>query len=479
MAHWLGSIWGRGLLAWAVLALAPLAWGEEAAPTFRAGAAAVDITPQTLPVIVNGGFSERLIDQVTDPLHARALVLDDGATRLAIVTVDSCLVPRELIDKAKALASAETQIPTERMLVSATHAHSAPAVAGALGSGVQEDYAAWLPGRIAQAIAEANRNLAPARVGWGVDADPNNVFVRRWRMKPGTATTVPFTGAEANQAQMNPGYENPNKVEQTGKADTAVSVLAIAHADGRPLALWANYSTHYVGAPGISADYFGVFAQRMMELLQAGQSDPPFVAALTNGTSGDANSVDFTRQRKFDRFSVAEDVAQAAMRAYAKITWHDRVPLAMAEQLLTLGVRMPSADEVAQAKEYLQANLPADGKPRNMPTVYARETVILSELPPTRELKLQAIRIGELGIAAIPCEVYSCTGLAIKEASPLTPTFNISLANGCEGYLPPAEQFSLGGYTTWRARTSCLETAAEEKIRTTVLAMLEELAKGK
>ncbi len=61
---------------------------------------------------------------------------------------------------------------------------------------------------------------------------------------------------------------------------------------------------------------------------------------------------------------------------------------------------------------------------------------------------------------------------------------NISLANGCEGYLPPPDQFPLGGgtpnakdrvwepYTTWRARTSCLEVQAEPKITAAVLGLL-------
>ena len=97
-------------------------------------------------------------------------------------------------------------------------------------------------------------------------------------------------------------------------------------------------------------------------------------------------------------------------------------------------------------------------------------------MPPTRELKLQAIRIGGLGIAAIPCEVYGSTGLAIKAASPLDVTMNISLANGCEGYIAPPEQHELGGYTTWRARTSCLELMAEPKIKAAAVGLLVEVA---
>jgi hypothetical protein len=75
-------------------------------------------------------------------------------------------------------------------------------------------------------------------------------------------------------------------------------------------------------------------------------------------------------------------------------------------------------------------------------------------------------------VAATPNEVYGSTGLRIKAESPLKPTFNVSLANGCAGYLPPPDQHKLGGYTTWRARSSCLEEEAEPKIVAKVLELL-------
>ena len=115
-------------------------------------------------------------------------------------------------------------------------------------------------------------------------------------------------------------------------------------------------------------------------------------------------------------------------------------------------------------------------KPRTWPEIYARETVILDQWPDTREIKLQAIRIGQLGITAMPNEVYGSTGLRIKAKSPLKPTFNVSLANGYAGYLPPPDQHKLGGYTTWRARSSCLEEEAEPKIVAKLLELLNTLA---
>ena len=85
------------------------------------------------------------------------------------------------------------------------------------------------------------------------------------------------------------------------------------------------------------------------------------------------------------------------------------------------------------------------------------------------------MRIGDLGIAAIPCEVFAETGLAIKRQNPFKQTFTIELANGCNGYLPTPEQHKLGGYETWRARSSYLEAEAAPKIFDTLMALFARL----
>src|SRR5262245_17109290 len=138
----------------------PLAGAAGAAePVFRAGAAAVDISPEQLPVRVSGGFLEARGDHVNDRLFARCLVMDDGSTRVAIAVVDSLMLPRELIDEAKAAAARSTGIPSDRILVAATHTHSAPAAMGCLGTDVEPDYARALQGKIVEGIELAARNL--------------------------------------------------------------------------------------------------------------------------------------------------------------------------------------------------------------------------------------------------------------------------------------------------------------------------------
>ena len=467
-------------LALAAVALLPkvtLAENEKpsAKKVFRAGAFAMDVTPTKLPVIVSGSSLAKGATKIVDPLHARCLVLDDGATQIAIVVVDNLLLPRPMMDEIKQMAHKKTGIPIDRMLISATHTHTAPCVYGVLGTDRDDNYAAFLPGKIAEGIERAHKNLAPARIGWAVGKDPTNVFCRRFLMKPGTAKTNPFTGKANDQAQMNPGYQNPNAVERTGPADPNVTVLSIQTPEGRPLALVSNYSTHYAGSTPVSADYFAVFCTEIGKRIGAENLDPPFVAMLSNGTSGDANCCDFTNpRRKFDRFTVGRDVAEAAFQAYQTIEYYDWVPLVMEEARLTLNVRKPTPEEVEEAQKVVDT-LP-NGKPRTWPEIYARETVIMDKWPDTREIKLQAIRIGQMGITAIPNEVYGSTGLHLKAESPLKPTFNTSLANGYAGYLPPPDQHKLGGYTTWRARSSCLEEQAEPKIVAKLLELLDTVA---
>ncbi|SVC07350.1 uncharacterized protein METZ01_LOCUS260204, partial [marine metagenome] len=93
---------------------------------FRAGAAASNVTPW-LGVSMPGGFTDRRATKIHDELHARCLVLDDGQTQIAIVVVDNCILPRDVLDRAKAMAEKAANIPPAHILISATHCHSGPA----------------------------------------------------------------------------------------------------------------------------------------------------------------------------------------------------------------------------------------------------------------------------------------------------------------------------------------------------------------
>ena len=464
----------------AMMMAAPL--GHAAPAVFRAGAATVDITPTNFPIRTAGNLTLTIATKALDPLNVRAIVLDDGRTQVAIAVVDSCMVDRETMDAAKAAASRVTGISVDQMIVSSTHTHTAPAAYSCHGNDAEPGYVTFLIPRIAEAIITAWRNRVPARVGWGKGDCPQFVHCRRWLMQPGTAQNPPvaFTGQPTNLAMMNPGYGNTNKIRPTGPVDTAVTVLSVQTADGKPLALLANYSTHYAGVsePGLSADYFGEFCRVMAKELGV-EEGKPFVALLSNGTSGDANCIDSTKPNwKNDRFMVSRAVADAALVALKETRYQDWAPLAMAERKLSLKVRLPSPADVAAARDYLAKNV-GDRPTRTWEENYARETVKMADWPAKKEIKLQALRIGDFAIGTSPCETYGSTGLAIKQASPFPLTMVMELANGCNGYLPPPDQFPLGGYTTWRARSSYLEVGAEPKIRDGVVSLLKRVKRSR
>ena len=449
---------------------------------FRAGASAIDIAPTQFPIEVPGGFNARFADSVQDPLRSRCLVLDDGRTRLAIVVVDSLMMSREILDRVKRLAEARTGIPTEQMLISATHTHSAPSVTGGLGSEPDPVYSKSIRTQIVRGIEKAVENLAPARVGWTSVQAEGYVHCRRWIVRPDKIFADPF-GKRTVRAMMHPGYQNLEYLAPSGPVDPELSMLSLQSPAGRPIALLANFSMHYFGASPLSADYFGRFARRIEEMI-GDNTEPPFVGILSQGTSGDLQWPDFSQaEGSVDIDTYSEGLARIAFEAYQKIQYRDRPALAMAEKTLTLKRRVPDPERLAWALEIVdrmgnrrpRGQRPRSGGGDGLEEIYAREQVLLTE-DPSRELKLQALRIGELGIAAIPNEVYGITGLKIKAMSPLEPTFNIELANGAEGYIPPPEQHHLGGYTTWPARSAGLEVQAEPKIVETLLQLFQEVS---
>ena len=188
---------------------------------------------------------------------------------------------------------------------------------------------------------------------------------------------------------------------------------------------------------------------------------------LSNGTSGNINNIDFRRksepQKPFAQTRrVADDVAQEALRVYQTIQHQAWVPLDARQAELELGVRRPGSEELGRARQIIAtAKGPAM---QTLPEIYARETLLLVDYPEKVRVLIQGLRIGDLGIGAIPCEVFVEIGLELKQKSALQPAFIISLANGYNGYLPTVEHHRLGGYETWRARSSYLEVEAAPKI---------------
>jgi hypothetical protein len=471
-------------LAIAAVFPAALAAPGQPAPgrrVFKAGAATSNITPFLGDGIV-GGWTTPPATHIHDELHVRCLALDDGTTRLVFAVVDSVSVNREVFDEAKRLIHEATGIPPENMMMSATHTHSATSARGTnafvLGNPLDE-YQRFLVRRIADGVRRAVNQLEPARLGWGVGRVPQHVFNRRWLLKDGKTVPNPFGGQD--RALMNPGHR-PDLLQPAGPVNPEVYFLSVQSTNGRPIALLANYWLHYVGGVGsghISADYFGAFADRIQQLLGADRQDPPFVGMLANGPCGDVNNINYAEPatRRFAPYEkirlVADDVAQEVMRVYRTIQHRDWVELKAAAAELELQMRRPTPEMVRRAQEILARPATVSPLHRHEET-YARRTLAARDWPESIRVVLQTFRIGEVGIAAIPFEVFTEIGLEIRDRSPLRPTFTIELANGGYGYLPTPEQHKLGGYETWLG-TNRVEKEASRKIVAQILELFSRV----
>ena len=449
-----------------------------AAAPLRAGAAAVDITPKQFPMNMPGGFSANLAEKAHDPLHARALVLDDGATALALVVVDNLGAGPDVLLEAKTRAAAKTGLKPENLLISSTHTHSGPSL-NTRSESAKAYYEQFVEG-VAESILRAHASLRPAAIGAAAHPLPDEVFNRRWFLKEGMMPANPF--GRFDRVKMNPGAGNAALERPAGPTDPDVLVLSVQDAKRKPLALYANYALHYVGgAPRgqMSADYFGEFARLMPSRLNAG---PDFVAMLSNGASGDINNIPFTVTRPprepFEQIRiVAQKTADAAWSAQRKIPKHrNDVRLGMVQRPLTLRYRRPSEREVAEARAVLAVKDPeAVTKLPRLAQNYARSTINAHErTEDTLTVILQTLRIGDIAVCGIPFETFVEIGLDLKKRSPFPQTLVVGLANGRHGYLPTPEHHRLGGYETWIG-TNQVQEDASVLITGQLLEMLAEL----
>jgi len=447
-------------------------------PMFRAGAASVDITPKIFPLNMPGGFSANMAESAHDPLHASALVLDDGTTKLAMVVVDTLGAGPDVLDEAKAIAVAKTGMAADKMLISSTHTHTGPPLN--TRSEPAAAYRKLFVEGVAESIIQAHAALQSAAVGAAVHPLPDEVFNRRWYLKSGKMPLNPF--GRMDTVKMNPGTSPDVLDRPAGPTDPDITILSVEDTKRRQVALFANYSLHYVGGSPpaqISADYFGEFARIMPSRLRGNGN---LVAMMSNGTSGDINNIPFGTIRPprepFEQIRiVAQKAADAVWHAHRKIEKHRAdVRLGMLQREITLKYRRPSAQDVAEARAILAIkDKDAVEKLPRLAQNYAGSVVAAAERKEeTITVKLQAIRIGDFAVCGIPFETFVEIGLDLKKRSPFPQTMVIGLANGRHGYLPTLEQHKLGGYETWLGTNSVQEDTSVI-LTNNLLEMLAEL----
>lgn len=465
-----------------LLLIAPVS-AADPQPGLQAGAATSNITPELGTPIV-GGFAPYPATHVHDELHARCLVLDDGTTRIAIVVCDLLGFHRAVSEEARRLIEVSTKIPPSHVLISGTHTHSAGTALGAKRYSAEQQldpYQQFVARRIADGVRRAVNTLRPAELAVGTVDVPEHVFNRRWFMKPGTMPENPF--GTIDQVKMNPPGGSPNLLEPAGPVDPTVSIVAVREPDGKPISVWATYSLHYVGGVGsgaISADYFGIFAEHLARLLDAERLDPPFVAMLANGTSGDVNNINFRTPRPgkkpYEQMRyVAEDVAAKVHVQLAGLNYQRSVKVAATYREPTITWRKPTDEQQAWAEKTLQERPDVPGKV-DLSRIYAQRTLALLDNPETTTIPVQVFAIGPARIGTMPCEVFTEIGLEYRQRAKATPAWMVSLNHGYFGYLPTPRQHDLGGYETWLG-TNRLERDASVKLLDSLIEMTEAIGK--
>jgi hypothetical protein len=301
-------------------------------------------------------------------------------------------------------------------------------------------------------------------------------------MREGTVPVNPF--GKVDKVKMNPPSDPANLVEPAGPTDPTISFIALREAGGgRLISVFSAYSLHYVGGVGsghISADYYGMYCEALKKLQNSAENDPPFVAIMANGTSGDINNINFRNRgpgkKPYEQMRyVAEDVAKKVNDALAKVTWKNHAELDARYRELKVAWRKVEPELLAWSKQ-TQANAPTTSPTKaDLPVIYARRVELLSQATNPALMPVQVLRIGDIGIGTSPCETFAETGLEFKKRSPFAHSFMLELNHAYMGYLPTPRHFELGGYETW-AGTNSLEPQASVKMLDGLVEMATELA---
>jgi hypothetical protein len=473
----------KTLLSLVVLVLVMGSGPLVLAESLKAGAAISNITPDIgAPVI--GGFVPFPSTQIHDELNVRCLVLDDGSKKIALIVCDLLGIHRIVSEEARRLIQERHGIPVANVMISGTHTHSAPS---ALGDDRLEpeqkpnEYQAFVIRRIVDGVTRAINNLRPAKLAFGTVDVPEHLFNRRWYMRPGTVPPNPF--GQTDIVKMNPPAGSPNLTEPAGPIDPVISIIAVRDLQDRPISIFSAYSLHYVGGVGsghISSDYFGHYCEHMRKLIEAetsvpqSEDVPPFVAMMANATSGDINNINFQNPRSarkpYEQIRyVAEDCAVKVLAATKTLEYNDTIALDARYSEPVITWRKPTPEQAKWAQETIAAGAKSDS---DLSFIYAQRATKLAGYPENTTIPVQILRIGDVCIGTMPCEVFCEIGLEFREKCPAKHAFMVELAHGYFGYLPTPRHMQLGGYETWIG-TNRLEPTASEKLLAELLKLAE------
>lgn len=462
---------GRFIITWATLitCLCPVAEGADNNP--RVGVASVDITPP-LGIPMAGYYHARGADGVLDPLFSKAIVIESGGERAALVTLDIISVTRAITDQARAAIEAATGIKGDLVMISATHAHTGPELANrgkrssSMGgqSQLAVDYTEGLHTKIAESVRLANERLQPAQLSAAKGRCEDLTFNRRYFMRDGSVG-------------WNPGKLNANIVMPAGQSDPEVSLLYIekpgATGPAQSIAAYVNFAMHpdTCGGSQISADWPGALGRVL-----AGYHGSNHLTLVANGTCGNLNHLDFSwkwpQGTAIEQHRIATVLGASVFRAYKDLKPAATGPLGAKSELVELALPEITPAQLEEAKQTAAATKDdRGGNFMKLVRAYRALDVVGREGKPHR-VEVQVIALGsDLAWVSLPGEIFVELGLAIKKRSPFPNTFLVELANENIGYLPDRRSYAEGNYEPESAR--CAAGSGEKLVEAAVKLLAE------
>jgi neutral ceramidase len=452
-----------------IAGLAMLAGGavSQTAP-LSVGLAEIVITPP-VGYRMDGYFAERLSTGTKDPLKAKALVFQQGTTKMALVVADLIGVPQELTTEVRTLAAQKTGIAVANIAITATHTHTGPMFSGprarlfseqaAAKSGtdplISLKYPERLRDRLVEVIVAADAGISPAALEFVRAAEDRLSFNRRFHMKDGTV-------------RFNPGALNPDIVRVAGPTDPDLPFVLITK-NGKPVGSLTVFALHLDtvgGGTEYSADYPGHLEHELRREFGEG-----FISVFGLGTCGDINHLDVSGRRRLQSRLIGQQLAVNVLSARPR-TPLAAPSLAAASSRLALPLRTVSDTQVASARAGM-SKVGTSALPF-LTQVEIVATLDLASRGPSLDAEVQVFRLHpDLALVLLPGEVFADLGLAIKQASPFAHTLVIELSNDNPAYIPTEKAFKEGSYETVNSR---IAPGGGERLVTEAIRLLKAVA---
>ncbi len=430
------------------------------------GAAQRNISPP-LGTHMAGYYHVRPASAVHDDLYARAMVIDDGSTTIALVTCDLVSIREESVVNAREQVAQATAIPGGNVLVCCTHTHTGPITRGdrsaATFGSMSETYMATLEAQIAGAVTEAWATRSPGTLRIGKSQETRIAFNRRFHMRDGSVKT-------------NPGKDNPDVIRPVGPIDPDVYALLAESNQGDPIGVLVNYSLHAdtTGGDQISADYSGWMEKHLRNM--SPELDEA-VVLYANGFCGDINHVNVNDPNQLKGFEESERIgralAESATQALSHLEPIKGESVHASQKTEALPAVVPTEEDIAWAREAVEAS-PRGGGPGRDDLVKAHRDLALQELNRQHfDTEVQVLAVGNVAITALPGEIFVELGLSIKERSPFEHNLLAELANGNLGYICTEAAYPQGAYEPTSSRV--LPGSGEQLVRA-ALALQQEIS---